>query len=97
MFDVLLHQLIVINIMSRKSISFTEPNNTWLSAQIESQEYKSKSEVVNDLIRQARARENQLNIIRAKLMQAEQSAFTNQGQAEILSEFKRDLNLENKL
>ena len=83
--------------MSRQSISFTEPNNTWLSAQIESQEYKSKSEVVNDLIRQARAREDRLNIIRAQLIQAEKSGFTTQGQAEILSEFKKDLNLETKL
>lgn len=83
--------------MSRQSISFTELNNNWLSAQIESQEYRSKSEVVNDLIRQARAKEEQLNIIRAKLIQAEKSGFTTQGQAEILSEFKRDLNLETEL
>ena len=83
--------------MSRQSISFTEPNNNWLSAQIKSQEYRSKSEVVNDLIRQARAKEEQLNIIRAKLIQAEKSGFTTQGQAEMLSEFKRDLNLETEL
>ena len=83
--------------MSRQSISFTEPNNNWLSAQIEAQEYRSKSELINDLIRQARAKEDQLNIIRAKLIQAEKSGFTTQGQAEILSEFKRDLNLETEL
>ena len=83
--------------MSRQSISFTEPNNNWLSAQIESQEYRSKSEVVNDLIRQARAKEDQLSIIRAKLIQAEKSGFTSQGQAEILSEFKKELNLESEL
>ena len=83
--------------MSRQSISFTEPNNHWLSAQIESQEYKSKSEVVNDLIRQARAREEHLNIIRAKLRQAEKRGFSTQRQDEMLSEFKRDLNFEPEL
>ena len=83
--------------MSRQSISFTEPNNNWLSTQIESQEYKSKSEVVNDLIRQARAREEHLNIIRAKLRQAEKRGFSTQGQDEMLSEFKRDLNFESEL
>ena len=83
--------------MSRQSISFTEPNNNWLSTQIESQEYKSKSEVVNDLIRQARAREEYLNIIRAKLRQAEKRGFSTQGQDEMLSEFKRDLNFEPEL
>ena len=49
------------------------------------------------MIRQARAREEQLNIIRAKLRQAENSGFTTQGQIEMLSEFKKDLNLETDL
>ncbi|MFT5668105.1 MAG: antitoxin ParD1/3/4, partial [Vicingaceae bacterium] len=40
--------------MSRQSISFTEPNEEWLRSQVEAQEYSSKSELVNDLIRQAR-------------------------------------------
>ncbi|MEP0365764.1 MAG: hypothetical protein ABJN36_09790 [Cyclobacteriaceae bacterium] len=40
--------------MGRQSISFTEPNDEWLKAQVESHEYSSKSELVNDLIRQAR-------------------------------------------
>jgi antitoxin ParD1/3/4 len=35
--------------MTRQSISFTTPNNNWLNEQIESEEYASKSEVVNDL------------------------------------------------
>ncbi len=83
--------------MTRQSISFTEPNNNWINTQIESQEYKSKSELVNDLIRQARVKEDKLNIIRAKLIQAEKNGFTTQGQADILSEFKKDLGIEIKL
>ena len=35
--------------MARQSISFTEPNDNWLKAQIEKKEYSSKSELVNDL------------------------------------------------
>jgi len=35
-------------IKARQSISFTEPNNEWLNAQIDSKEYSSKSELVND-------------------------------------------------
>jgi len=38
--------------MGRQSISFTEPNDEWIKAQVESQEYSSKSELVNDLVRQ---------------------------------------------
>ena len=40
--------------MSRQSITFTKPNDEWLKTQVDSQEYSSKSEVINDLIRQAR-------------------------------------------
>lgn len=40
--------------MPRQSITFTPPNEEWLKAQVESQEYSNKSDVVNDLIRKAR-------------------------------------------
>jgi antitoxin ParD1/3/4 len=39
--------------MTRQSISFSKRNDAWLKAQIASEEYSSKSELVNDLIRQA--------------------------------------------
>ena len=72
--------------MPRQSISFTPPNDDWLKAQVESEEYTSKSDVVNDLIRKAR----EIETIRARLIQAEQSEFTRQGRAEILAEAKED-------
>jgi len=40
--------------MSRTSISFTPPNEKWIQEQIDSQEFMSKSDVINDLIRRAR-------------------------------------------
>jgi len=40
--------------MGRQSISFTQPNDDWLKSQVDNNEYSSKSELVNDLIRQAR-------------------------------------------
>ena len=36
--------------MNRQSISFTKPNDEWLKKMVASQEYSSKSELVNDLI-----------------------------------------------
>ncbi len=75
--------------MTRQSISLTSPNDEWLKAQLNSQEYSSKSEIVNDLIRQARKRQDALDHLRAKLIQAE-----NSGASEIvdstamLAEFK---------
>lgn len=78
--------------MSRQSISFTEPNDKWLKAQIESQEYTSKSELINDLIRQARQQQVQIDWIKAKLEKAEKSGFTNMTQSEILALSKSKLN-----
>ena len=40
--------------MARQIISFSKPNDEWLKSQIENEEYSSKSELVNDLIRQAK-------------------------------------------
>jgi antitoxin ParD1/3/4 len=54
--------------------------------QVESREYTSKTDVVNDLIRKAR----EIEAICAKLVQAEHSGFTGLGRAEILVEAKEE-------
>ncbi|KYC38807.1 CopG family transcriptional regulator [Scytonema hofmannii PCC 7110] len=77
--------------MPRQSISLTPPNDAWLKAQVESQEYASKSDVVNDLIRKARAKQEKVEEIRLKLIQAEQSGFITPNRQEILAEFKKVL------
>ncbi len=77
--------------MTRQSISFTKPNDEWLKAQVESEEYSSKSELINDLIRQAREQQKQVDWIRAKLIKAEKSGFTNMRPEEILAQSKQEL------
>ena len=74
--------------MRRQSISFTEPNDEWLKSQIENKEYSSKSDLVNDLIRQARNQQKQIDFIRLKLERAENSGFTSETKAEILKQSK---------
>ena len=69
--------------MPRQSITFTPPNDDWLKAQVESQEYSSKSDVINDLIRKARKEHDEIEMIRAKLVHAEQSGFSNRTPEEI--------------
>lgn len=78
--------------MARQSISLTEPNDEWLKNQIESNEYTSKSELINDLIRQARNQQKQIDWIRLKLESAEKSGFTDDRKAEILKASKDSLN-----
>ena len=55
---------------------------------MDSQEYSSKSEVINDLIRQARKQHIELDWIRAKLDKAEESGFTNDTKADIKAQAK---------
>lgn len=74
--------------MARQSISLTEPNDQWLKNQVENKEYASKSELVNDLIRQARKQE----WIKEKLEKAEKSGFTTDSKDEILKLSKALLN-----
>lgn len=74
--------------MTRQSISFTEPNDNWLKNQVESKEYASKSEVVNDLIRQARQQQAKIDWLQAKLQKAEKSGFTTDSQTDILKQAK---------
>jgi antitoxin ParD1/3/4 len=78
--------------MTRQSISFTEPNDDWLKAQIENKEYSSKSELVNDLIRQARKQQAQIDWISSKLERSEKSGFTSDSKEQILAQSKSLLN-----
>ena len=78
--------------MSRQSISFTKPNDEWLKAQVNGKEYSSKSELVNDLIRQARKQQVEIDWVRTKLEKAENSGFTSESKNEILAQSKSLLN-----
>ena len=78
--------------MTRQSISLTQPNDKWLKTQVDSKEYSSKSELVNDLIRQARNQQRQIDWISSKLERAENSGFTNDTKEQILLKSKSLLN-----
>ncbi len=77
--------------MARQSITFTRPNDEWLKSQVVNEEYSSKSELVNDLVRQARNQNAEINWIRAKLERAEKSGFTTDTKEEILNQSKSQL------
>lgn len=78
--------------MARQSISFTQPNDRWLKSQVDNKEYSSKSELVNDLIRQARKQQRQIDWIGSKLERAENSGFTKDKREQILASSKALLN-----
>lgn len=78
--------------MSRQSISLTAPNDAWLKAQVESEEFASKSEAINDLIRRARRLEEAREFIRSKLIRGEESiaehGYSTKTKDELLDEIK---------
>ena len=78
--------------MTRQSISLTQPNDEWLKNQIATKEYSSKSELINDLIRQARKQQAKIDWISAKLERAEKSGFTSDSKEDILAQSKSLLN-----
>jgi antitoxin ParD1/3/4 len=59
--------------MTRASISITPPNDAWIRSQIDSEEFSSRSEVINDLIRKARKAQDEIELIRAELIAGEKS------------------------
>lgn len=63
--------------MARASISITPPNDAWIKSQIDSEEFSSRSDVVNDLIRKARKAHDGIEYIRAELIAGEQSGTSN--------------------
>ncbi len=77
--------------MPRQSITLTEPNDEWLKSQVETNEYSSKSELVNDLVRQARHQQQRIDWLRLKLENAEKSGFTSDSKDDILAESKARL------
>lgn len=83
--------------MARQSITLTKPNDEWLKEQVNNEEYTSKSELINDLIRRAREKEQEIEWIRKKLIKGEQSGHTTMSKEEILAQSKNELRRNGKL
>lgn len=80
--------------MARQSISLANQNDEWLKQQVANEEFSSKSEAVNYLIKQARDRDEYVEFVRMKLDIAEKSGFAKkQTREEMLAEFKKKLNV----
>jgi len=83
--------------MSRTSISFTKPNEQWIKTQIDSEEFTSKSDVINDLIRKARDQHNQVEYIREKLISAEARGFDSRTLEQVMDSVIADKKANGKL
>ena len=78
--------------MSRQSITLANQNDEWLKKQVANQEFTSKSEAVNYLIKQARTREEYHDYVQMKIDRGAKSGFAKkQTREEMLAEFKERL------
>ncbi|AWB67904.1 type II toxin-antitoxin system ParD family antitoxin [Saccharobesus litoralis] len=72
--------------MVKKSITVTDQQEQWMQAQLASGNYASDSELLRDLIRKEQQRNAEVEAIRLKLIEAEQSGFSSRTPAEIISD-----------
>ena len=79
--------------MSRQSITLANQNDEWLKQQVAKEEFTSKSEAVNYLIKQAREQDAYVDFVRMKLDKAEKSGFSTKTKEELLAEIKKKLNV----
>ena len=79
--------------MVKKSISITAQQDDWIKSQIESGHFGNESEVVRELIRERQMQEQEtvaeIEAIRAALIKAEQSGFTDSSVDEIWEEARK--------
>jgi len=75
--------------MARQTITVNEPNDLWMKEKIQGNEYASKSELINDLIRRQRELEEERVWLRNELIKGEESGISTKTMAEILEEAKK--------
>ena len=81
----------------RASLSISGPNERWIQDQIDSQEFTSRSEVINDLIRKARHIEKIQNKLIAAELSVEKYGWVEKTSEEMLEGFKEKAHREGKL
>lgn len=80
--------------MARQSITLAAQNDEWLKQQVANEEFTSKSEAVNYLIKQAREQDAYVEFVRMKIEMGEKSGLAKkQTKEEMLAEFKKRLNV----
>jgi antitoxin ParD1/3/4 len=77
--------------MTRQSISLTNQNDEWSKNQISKEEFNSKSEAINYLIKQARSQEEYYEFVRMKIEKGEKSGFSQKTKEQLLGEIKSNL------
>ncbi|MBP5982142.1 MAG: CopG family transcriptional regulator [Fluviicola sp.] len=79
--------------MVRQSITLANQNDEWLKEQVAKEEFTSKSEAINYLIKQAIERDAHNDFVRMKLIKAENSGYSTKTKEELFEEIKKCFNI----
>ncbi|WP_396188057.1 type II toxin-antitoxin system ParD family antitoxin [Flavobacterium sp.] len=79
--------------MARQSITLAAQNDEWLKQQVANEEFTSKSEAVNYLIKQARERDAYHEYVQMKIDRGLKSGRSTKTKEQILAEIKNRLNV----
>jgi len=69
--------------MTKQSVNLTPPNDDWLNAKVASKEYPNKTDIVNDLIRREREREEKFNALKVAIEEGLTSGISDKTVEEI--------------
>ena len=75
--------------MTKQSVNFTPPNDDWLNAKVASKEYPSKTDIINDLIRREREREEKFKILKAAIEKGLASDITDDNVLDIMQRVEK--------
>ena len=79
--------------MLRKTITVTEQQGSWIKSQIESGQYGNDSEYLRELIRNDQENKEKIALLRAALIEGENSGISNRSMADMLNDAKARHNL----
>ena len=79
---------VMIMAMVKKSITVTNQQESWIQAKMATGNYGTDSELIREALREKQMRMAEVEMIRAKLIQAEESGYTDKTPEEMLAGFK---------
>lgn len=77
--------------MIKKSITVTDQQEEWIQSQMASGKYGTDSELIREALREKQMRMDEIDYIRAKLIEAEEGGFSKRTADEILAKSKEEL------
>lgn len=83
--------------MIKKSITVTDQQDKWLQSQMATGNYGTDSEIIREALREKQMRMAEVEALRAKLIAAEQSGFSEKTAQEMLAGFKDKAREDGKL